>query len=30
MQAYTVFEVIDHDALLPEYLMMWFRRPEEK
>jgi len=27
-QAYTVFEVIDHDALLPEYLMMWFRRPE--
>ena len=27
-QAYTVFEVIDHDVLLPEYLMMWFRRPE--
>ena len=27
-QAYTVFEVNDHDALLPEYLMMWFRRPE--
>ena len=27
-QAYTVFEVIDHDTLLPEYLMMWFRRPE--
>ena len=27
-QAYTVFEVIDRDALLPEYLMMWFRRPE--
>ena len=27
-QAYTVFEVIDHNALLPEYLMMWFRRPE--
>ena len=27
-QAYTVFEIIDHDALLPEYLMMWFRRPE--
>jgi len=27
-QAYTVFEVIDHDALLPEYLMMWFQRPE--
>ena len=27
-QAYTVFEVIDHGQLLPEYLMMWFRRPE--
>ena len=27
-QAYTVFEIIDHNALLPEYLMMWFRRPE--
>ena len=27
-QAYTVFEIIEHDALLPEYLMMWFRRPE--
>ena len=27
-QAYTVFEVNDHEALLPEYLMMWFRRPE--
>ena len=27
-QAYTVFEVIDRDKLLPEYLMMWFRRPE--
>ena len=27
-QAYSVFEVIDHDALLPEYLMMWFQRPE--
>ena len=27
-QAYTVFEVNDHNALLPEYLMMWFRRPE--
>lgn len=26
-QAYNVFEVIDHNALLPEYLMMWFRRP---
>ena len=27
-QAYTVFEIIDQKALLPEYLMMWFRRPE--
>lgn len=27
-QAYTVFEVIDATELLPEYLMMWFRRPE--
>lgn len=27
-QAYTVFEVIDETDLLPEYLMMWFRRPE--
>jgi len=27
-QAYTVFEVSDTDSLLPEYLMMWFRRPE--
>lgn len=27
-QAYTVFEVIDDNRLLPEYLMMWFRRPE--
>jgi len=27
-QAYTVFEVIDHEQLSPEYLMMWFRRPE--
>ena len=27
-QAYTVFEVIEHEQLLPEYLMMWFRRPE--
>lgn len=25
---YTVFEVIDKNALEPEYLMMWFRRPE--
>lgn len=27
-QAYTVFEVIDHEVLNPEYLMMWFRRSE--
>ena len=27
-QAYTVFEIIDTNSLLPEYLMMWFRRPE--
>ena len=27
-QAYTSFEVIDKGKLLPEYLMMWFRRPE--
>ncbi|HLP37025.1 restriction endonuclease subunit S [Lacibacter sp.] len=27
-QAYTPFEIIDTKALLPEYLMMWFRRPE--
>ena len=27
-QAYTVFEIIDTTELLPEYLMMWFRRPE--
>ena len=27
-QAYTVFEVTDHEQLLPKYLMMWFRRPE--
>ncbi len=27
-QAYTVFEIIDHNKLLPDYLMMWFRRPE--
>ena len=27
-QAYTVFEVKDCNDLLPEYLMMWFRRPE--
>lgn len=27
-QAYTVFEITDTTQLLPEYLMMWFRRPE--
>lgn len=27
-QAYVPFEVIDHEELDPEYLMMWFRRPE--
>lgn len=27
-QAYTIFDVSDKEALLPEYLMMWFRRPE--
>ncbi|WP_040281031.1 restriction endonuclease subunit S [Psychroserpens damuponensis] len=26
--AYTVFKVIDETILNPEYLMMWFRRPE--
>ena len=26
--SYTVFEVIDEKKLLPEYLMMWFRRAE--
>ena len=26
--AYFVFEVINTEQLLPEYLMMWFRRPE--
>lgn len=26
--AYVVFEIIDQEELLPEYLMMWFRRPE--
>lgn len=25
---YTVFEVIDENKLLPEYLMLWFMRPE--
>lgn len=27
-QAYTPFEVSDTEKLLPEYLMMWFRRPD--
>ena len=27
-QAYIVFEVVDSEILLPEFLMMWFRRPE--
>ena len=27
-QAYTIFEVKSKQELLPEYLMMWFRRPE--
>ncbi|AJI55921.1 type I restriction modification DNA specificity domain protein [Francisella philomiragia] len=26
--SYTVFEIIDENELLPEYLMMWFRREE--
>ena len=26
--AYIVFEIINQKELLPEYLMMWFRRPE--
>ncbi len=26
--AYTVFQIIDTEQLLPEYLMMWFRRSE--
>tara|TARA_R110000823_G_C15950476_1_gene501633 strand:- start:2652 stop:3824 length:1173 start_codon:yes stop_codon:yes gene_type:complete len=26
--AYTVFEIRDESILLPEYLMMWFSRPE--
>lgn len=25
---YTVFEVIDENELIPEYLMLWFSRPE--
>lgn len=26
--AYAVFEVVDEDIILPEYLMLWFSRPE--
>ena len=26
--SYTVFEVIDHDILLPEYLILWFKRTD--
>ena len=26
--SYTVFEVVNKDALEPEYLMLWFSRPE--
>ena len=26
--AYSVFEVIDKDLILPEFIMMWFLRPE--
>lgn len=25
---YTVFEVVDEEQLLPDYLMLWFSRPE--
>ncbi len=25
---YTVFEIIDEKQLIPEYLMLWFSRPE--
>ncbi len=25
---YTIFEVTDAEVILPEYLMLWFRRPE--
>ena len=27
-QAYTVFEVVDKNLILPEYIMLWFKRPE--
>lgn len=26
--AYFTFEISDYDVLLPQYLMMWFRKPE--
>ena len=26
--SYTVFEIIDKEKLMPEYLMLWFKRPE--
>ena len=26
--SYTVFEITDTEVLLPQYLMLWFRRPE--
>lgn len=26
--SYSVFEVVDKEKLLPEYLMLWFKRPE--
>lgn len=27
-QAYTVFKITDESRLLPQYLMLWFKRPE--
>lgn len=26
--SYTTFEIINHEELLPEYLILWFKRPE--
>jgi type I restriction enzyme S subunit len=26
--SYVTFEIINHEELLPEYLMLWFKRPE--
>jgi type I restriction enzyme, S subunit len=26
--SYTTFKIINHDELLPEYLILWFKRPE--